>query len=203
MAVKDMPNGSNYSNGNDQKKKPKNVHVKDISFKQKVARAFIADEVTDVKSYALFGVIIPSTKKLIRELIMNAIDMAFYGKRGGDRGRRGDGAYYDYSRRRDEDRDVSSSDFSRQQSRGQQFIGIRDLDRVTFDTQDDAADTLSYLFSAIDEFGVASVGDFLSYAGLQTNPIHSKWGWFDLKDSAVVELPDGGWAVDLPKPKSI
>lgn len=197
MAEVKMP--SNYDPGNDAKE-TKKAKVKDLTMKQKLRKAFIADEVADVKTYAIFDVVIPSIKKVIRELVMNAIDMAFYGKpQARSRDDRG-GAYYDYSRR-DRDRDIP--DRRSQQSKAQQFVGVRDLDRVAFDDKEDAINTLSYLMDNIEEFGVATVSDFLASAGLTTNPIHQKWGWYDLQGCSVRETPDGDWMVDLPRPKPI
>lgn len=184
--------------------------VKAPTMKQKIARAFIADEINDVKSYALFDVVIPSIKRVIRDLIMNAIDMTFYGKSKASRDPRDDRdatyvSYSRYSRRERDDRDDRDSRRDREsRSRGTQQIGIRDLDRVIFAEKEDAVDALSYLMDNIEEYGVASVADFLSSARLETTTIHQKWGWFDLQGSSVCECPDGsGWYVRMPKPRGI
>lgn len=187
----------------------KAANVKPPTLRQKIKRAFIANEVGDVKSYALFDVVIPAAKRVIKDLIMNSIDMVFYGKPQGRGRSRSDSPYYDYEytrysrTSRDLDRDDRRSD--RQKTESRHDIGVRELDRVMFNEKDDAIDALGYLFDNIEEYGVATVADFLSNAGLNTNSIHHKWGWYaeDLKGSSVREDPDGGWYCDMPRPRGV
>lgn len=187
----------------------KQANVKPPTLAQKVKRAFIANEVGDVKSYALFDVVIPAAKRVIKDLIMNSIDMVFYGKPMGRERSRDRSPYYDYEytrysrSSRDRDRDDDRRPSERQRSEGRPDVGIRELDRIMFNEKEDAIDALGYLFDNIEEYGVATVADFLSNAGLNTNPIHNKWGWYDLRGSSVREDPDGGWYVDMPKPRGI
>ena len=181
----------------------KKANIKPPSLGQKIKRAFVANEVGDVKSYAIFEVVIPAAKRVIKDLIMNSIDMVFYGKPMGRDRDRDRGTYYQYSRRVDRDDRDRDRDRDRQRSEGRMDVGIRDLDRVRFEDKEDAIDALAYLFDNIEEYGVATVSDFLSNAGINTNPIHNKWGWYDLSGSSVREDPDGGWYCDMPKPKGI
>ena len=201
MAEVKIP-GKNYADG-DQQHPVKSAKVKKLTTGQKIRKAFIADEINDVKSYAIFDVLIPLIKKALRELITNAFDMTFYGKPQA-RDRR-DGTYYDYSRR-DRDRDRDRDDrATRGRSTPQTYVGPMELDRVIFEDKEEAVEAYNYLIDALDQFGVATVSDFLSKAGLSTNPIHSKWGWYDddMHGACVRQLPSGDWYVDLPKPKSI
>lgn len=188
-----------------EKQHPKKSTVKPLTLRQKLKRAFISDEITDVKSYALFDVVIPAIKKVGRELVMNTFDMIFYGKPQRSNRDRDHGAYFDYSRRRDRDDDDRDRRSDRQRTEGRMSVGVRELDRVRFDEREDAVDALSYLFDNIEEYGVATVSDFLSHAGIETNPLHNKWGWYEgmLNGAAVVEDPDGGYWVDMPKPKGV
>jgi hypothetical protein len=186
----------------------KQANIKPPTLAQKVKKAFIANEVGDVRSYALFDVVIPAAKRVIKDLIMNSIDMVFYGKPMGRERDRNRSPYYDYeytrysrsSRDRDRDDDRRSD---RQRTESRPDVGVRDLDRVMFAEKEDAIDALGYLFDNIEEYGVATVADFLSNAGITTNPIHNKWGWYDLRGSSVREDPDGGWYCDMPKPRGI
>ena len=183
--------------------------IKQPTTRQKIKRAFIADEINDVKSYALFDVVIPSIKRVIRDLIMNAIDMTFYGRSKASRDPRDDrdSTYVDYrsAYRRNRDRDYDDRDRrDNPRSRSVQQVGVRELDRVVFAEKADAIDALSFVLDNIEEYGAATVADFLSCARLETSPIHSKWGWYDAKGASVRECPDGsGYYVDLPKPRNV
>jgi hypothetical protein len=204
MAEKQMPMAETEESVEIVKRPAKpQAKVKQLTTGQKIKKAFIADEITDVKSYAIFDVVIPSIKKVIRELVMNAIDMVFYGKpqaRTSDRRR---DPYYDWSRISRDDRDDRRDDRRRSESRGQQFVSIRELDRVVFEDKEDAINALASLMDSIEEFGAVTVADFLGEASLPTNPIHSKWGWYDLQGCSVRQTPDGDWYVDLPRAKPI
>lgn len=184
--------------------------LKPPTMRQKIKRAFIADEITDVKSYALFDVVIPAIKRVFRDLVMNTIDMTLYGKSKASRDPRDDRDTYvpyrsAYRRRDRDDRDDDDRrDRRESRSHGVQPIGVRELDRVIFAEKQDAIDALSFVLDNIEEYGAASVADFISAAGLETTSIHQKWGWYELRNPSVCECPDGsGFYVKMPKPRDI
>lgn len=211
--VKDIkPNSHTYHKSEEEKQKNAKPVLRDgASMKEKslwgkIKDAFIAEEIRDVKSYVVFDIVIPAIKRTFRDLTMNVLDMSLFGKTSKssyDTDTRGGRTYvsYDaYSGRRERD----DYPFDKSKSRNEQTINVRDLDRVMFRSKDDAIEVLSWLMDNIAEYGVASVADFLGAANLDTNPIHNKWGWYDVQGSSVMEDPDGrGYYIRLPRPKPI
>ena len=92
------PNSDAFKNRKDtekaeEKKTTGKVQIKEKSFKQKCKEAIIADDVGDLKEYAIIKVLIPAAKKTIRNLLVNMFDIRFFGKsmgidRSDDRGSR-------------------------------------------------------------------------------------------------------------------
>lgn len=200
------PNSMTYKEEQDKSKKNlkpvTKAKVKEKSFKEKLRDAFIADDVVDVKDYLIFKVAIPSVKKMLRNMFVNTIDMKFFGKSIDkvDNERRSGGTVVDYSSRyrSQDDRDCETP---RSQNNS---VSVRDLDLVRFDKESEAIDALRWLRAAIDDYGVATVSDFLEVAGLQSNNIHRKWGWYNLSSANVKCDPDNDmYYIDFPRPKSV
>lgn len=177
--------------------------VKEKTFWQRVKDSFIADEVHDVKSYLVFDIVIPAIKKTFRSLVINTLDMSLFGKPVGDDRKseqRGGSTYIAYERAYGGNRD----DYAKKPRNNNVTVGIRELDRVTFRNKDDAVEVLSYLYDNIEEYGVASVADFLGAANVDITPIAHKWGWTSLQGSSVEECPDGsGYYIRFPRTKPI
>lgn len=187
--------------------KPKSkAKVREKTFKQKVRDAFISEDAVDIKDYLIFKVGIPGIKKILRNMLVNSIDMRYFGKsldRVSDDNRRG-GTIIDYTRpsRARDDMDDSLDRARRHQSGN--TVGIRDLDLIMFENEDEAIEALRWLRSSIDEFGVATVSDFLEVAGLDSNNVHRIWGWFNLDSASIKIDPDSDlYYIKLPQPKRI
>lgn len=165
----------------------------------KLVRAIISDEVHDVKDYIIYDVLIPAIKTTFRNVLMNAIDLTFFGSTN----TRDDSPYTSYSeysrngRRR-------NRDAYRDERRSRRLnIDIRHLDRVEFSYKEDALDAIDFLNDNIDVCGYATVGDFLSVAKLPSTSIHSEWGWYDITGAEPIYSTSGKWFVRLPKPRPL
>lgn len=208
MAQKEMPkaNTNNYALAPEGEQKPakkSGAKVREKTFKQKVRDAFIAEEVHDIKSYVVFDVIIPAIKTTFRNLVVNSLDISLFGKvsKGGQGGRPGGGSYVSYDRAYRDNRD----DAPRQQQRPADVLDVREIDRVWFETKEDAEEQLRAIRDIYDyNEGTLSVAEFLDAAQMKASPIHTKWGWFDISSATAEPYPDGsGWYINLPRPRRL
>lgn len=210
MAMKEMPTKqNNYAMTTSEESKPKPVKknapkLKDKTFKQKLRDAFIAEEVHDIKDYMIFGVVIPAIKTTFRNLVVNSLDISLFGKtqKGGNGGKPGGGSYISY------DRAYNSNGGGNQQSpptKSSNSIDVRELDRVWFETKEDADEQIRAIREIYDyNEGVLSVAEFLDAAQIKATPIHTKWGWIDISNVSAEPYPDGsGWYVNLPRPRPL
>lgn len=198
---------SNYKPKDSKEKKVISTgKIKEKTFWARVKDSFISDEVHDVKSYLVFDIAIPAVKRTLRSLLVNTVDMTLFGKPMGDERKseqRGGSTYIAYDRAYDRAYGGGPARGERQKSNNL-TVGIRELDRVIFNEKSDAIDVLSFLFDNIEEYGVASVADFLAAANVEVTPIAHKWAWTDLRGASVEECPDGsGYYIRFPKTKPI
>lgn len=194
---------TNYKGSEKERKTVAAATIKEKTFKQKVRDAFISDEIHDIKTYVVFDVIIPAVKETVRNLFVNSIDMALFGKvRSAQKTeQRGGSTYIAYDRLY---QSRGGNDVQPRQQKGGAPLRINELDRIVFKDKTDAIDVLSYMMDNIEEYHVASVADFVTAADLPVSPIHHKFGWYDLSTASVEELPDGtGYYIRLPRAMQI
>ena len=189
----------------EEKNAPK-AKLKEKTFRQKVRDAFISEEVHDIKSYIVFDVIIPAVKTTFRNLIVNSLDLSLFGKVGGGKrdGSRND-TYIAYERAYGGKGGGERMYSPRPQTRDNGSIDVREIDRVWFETEQEANDVIYVCREIYDaNAGVLSVAEFLDAAQMKTSPIHHKWGWIDISHASAEPYPDGsGWYVNLPRPRPL
>lgn len=192
--------------GNPEEKKAPKVKLKERTFPQKVRSAFIADDVVNIKDYIVFDVVIPAIKTTFRNLIVNTIDLSLFGKvGGGKRDRGGNDTYIAYERAYGGRGGGERMYSPRPQTRDNGSIDVREIDRVWFETEQEANDVIYMCREIYDaNAGVLSVAEFLDAAQMKTSPIHHKWGWIDISHASAEPYPDGsGWYVNLPRPRPL
>lgn len=186
---------------------------------KKVKKAFIADEVTSLKNFAIFDVGIPAIKRTIRDLIVNSLDITLgYGKSKPTsyyQNQNGGKTYVAYGRYANEPEPQER----RESRRDTPLIGVMELDRIKFcdiddfgrvdllQSKDSAIEALGYLMDLLEDgYDCVTVAQFLAYVsnkvnGIHVAPIHSKWGWYSLQGAAIMECADGsGYYIRFPKP---
>lgn len=202
------------SNGSVQnQKKQYNVKVKEPTFKEKLKRSFVKEDIKSVRDYVLFDVLIPNVKKSIFDMFMGALGQTlgiqvprssystiFSGESSGRVTRQ----YRDYttiaSRSRDSIRERNDQRFTR--------YNVRD---ILFESRDDAMETLEFLIDICDQRHFVSVFIFYDKAGIQNGNHYTNkdWGWRNL-DGVKVECVDTaqfesgiGYFIDLPEARPL
>lgn len=155
--------------------------VKKKSGITKFADAIISEDASNVKSYILMDVLIPSLKKAVSDIITNGIEMLLYGESGGNR-RRDDrtdrvsyGKYYDRGR-----------DDTRRRTRA-----TYEYDDIILPTRGEAERVLDRLDESLIEYGTVSVGDLYDLVGITGSYTDYKYGWTDLRPARTERVRDG------------
>lgn len=153
----------------------------------KLADIFIANEVSDVKSYILMDVLLPTIKKTIFDIITDSADMILNGGTG-NRKRSGSSKisynrYYDRDRR-DEPRSTRYNRFT--------------IDDIILDSRTEAEEVIYQLEGLIDTYKLASVADLYDLVGITCEFTDNKYGWTNIRNAEVVRVRDG-WMLKLPR----
>lgn len=181
------------------------VLVKKPSVWKKVKIALFGDGSTDIKGYLAREVILPTIKDTTIDVILGALEMAFYGESRGRTSRRRSSrdarnrtSYTRYYEERDRDRrrdryDDYDDRYSRPMSK---------YEDVYFSTRDDAEGILDELCELIDQYGEAPVRAFYELAGISTSFTDEQFGWTNLSTAYIRNTRDG-YLLVLPNPRRL
>lgn len=154
---------------------------------RKIADAFVPEDVSNIKSYFIWDVLVPNAKKAILDIVcmcLNIDDPSYKRKSTGSKI-----SYRDYYDRGDTRR--TSSD-SRRSSRFE-------YDDIVIPSRGEAEAVLSQMDDMIERYRFVSVLDLYDICGLDSPPYTSdKYGWSDLRTARVVPVRDG-YILKLPR----
>ena len=166
------------------------VTTKEKSATKKFAEKFFEDEVSNVKTYILWDVIIPAIKNVISDIVGNSVDMMLYGRkrnrpqRSGSTGNTtmvgGLSGYTGYG-----------TFSSRQTGISQRNRDNYDLDEFVFQSRADAEMVLDTLKEIVSKYKAASVADLCDLIGRSSQYTDVKYGWTDLRGADVQRVREG------------
>lgn len=159
--------------------------VKKKSSGEKFLSQFLSDDITNVKTYIISDVLVPSLKKAIDEVVQ----MLLYGEVRHDSSSRKSQrvSYNRYYEERDRD--------DRRRNRRDSY----DYDHIILESRGEAQHVINTLRDIIDEYGMASVGDLYEIVGLDSeNYQDHKYGWTSL-NTAKVEPTRDGYELRFPR----
>ena len=169
------------------------VKTKKKSGANKVADVFISEDISNVKDYIIYDVLLPAAKKTISEIVSNGIDMILYGEtRSKSKSRGSKVSYSKYYEDRDDDYRRSSR---------RRVVGY-DYEDVILESRREAEEVLNRMEDVSDTDGVVSVADLYDLVGISGNYTDNKYGWTNLR-SAGVERTRDGYLIYLPKVKPL
>lgn len=152
---------------------------------------FLSEDVTDVKSYIINEVLIPTTKRAISDIVTNGIDMLLgfdtTKKRGKTNASRV--SYRDYYDRDDRGRD---NDRSRARTTGYSY------DDIILESIREAEMVLDKLDEILEIYGLVSVADLYDIVGVTGNYTDNKYGWTDLRSATYSRVRDG-YILKMPR----
>ena len=126
---------------------------------RKLTDIFISEDVSNVKNYILFDVVVPAVKKAIYDLVVGTLDMSLYGGRGGG-GKRPTAdkvSFRDYN-------DISQRG-SRSYDRTRTNSGYS-YDDIVVETRGEAEAVLSRMDEIMAEYDIVRVADLYDLVGV-------------------------------------
>lgn len=157
---------------------------------RKLTDIFISEDVSNVKDYIIFDVVVPALKKAVYDLIVGTLDMSLYGgRRNGNRPKADQVSYRDYndiSRR-----DIRSGDRTRTTS-GYSY------DDIVLETRGEAETVLSRMDEIMEEYNIVRVADLYDLVGVTGDYTDNNYGWTNIRNAKIVRVRDG-YKIDMPR----
>lgn len=162
---------------------------------KKFKDAFFGAEVSDVKSYLIFDVLIPSIKATICDILMGGSNMLFFndarGRYDNRDGRKTSASYQKYYDDR-RDREI------RQNTRTRRYS----YEDIVLNTRAEAQDVLFAMFDYVEKYDTITVADLYDLVGWTSEFTDEYFGWKNLQGADVRPVRDGFLLV-LPRPVSL
>lgn len=161
----------------------------------RIVSSIITSSTEEMSEWFREEMLIPWIKKGVWDLFTNGIDMLVYGRSGAKHSssnisKVSYNSYYTSSTRKSE---------GERTSRGSIF----DYDTIVFKTRGDAEAVLASLDELIDQFGLATVGDFYELAEVEAPSYTAEdYGWKSLKSAQILRCRDG-YIIKMPKANPI
>lgn len=164
------------------------VKPKKKSELRKLTDIFIAEDITNVKSYILMDVVVPA----IKDAIEDVVHMLLRGEAGGERRKGGSSPASKVSYR---------SYYERERDRRDGPIRPRsgyDCDEYVLETRAEAEEVLSRMDDLIATYKTVSAADFYDLVGVSCDYTANKYGWTNIRNAQVVRVRDG-YVIKLPR----
>lgn len=163
---------------------------------RKIADAFVAEDLKNVRSYLFTDVLVPAAKKLISDIVRNGVDMFLYGGGQGSNNRSNTNAGY-VSYRSYSDRDRGNE--PRRYESGSRL----NYDDIIFDYRQDAVEVLDRMRGIREQYGFVRVSDLFDLADVSGPYTGNRYGWYSLERAKVIQTRDGRYIIDLPRAMAI
>jgi len=156
----------------------------------KLADIFLSGSADDVKSQIIFGIVVPTLKRMASD----AFDYALNGNRTGKNVYSVGESFTRYAGRFADERRGST----RTDSAPYMVRDIYDIGDIIVNSYGDADILLEELCSKIERFGTATVADLYDCIGKTAVHTDYNYGWNSLRTAKIVRV-NGGYALRLPR----
>lgn len=158
----------------------------------------LAEDAGTVGEYLLTDVVIPATKNLIIDMVSQGIEKVLFGTARGRLRRSPIGSslrdQFDYGR--------VSRDREPRRMMSREARATHNFDSIVLEHRSDAIDVVEALVERIRRYGSVTVAELYDLVGVSGSYTDRRWGWTDLEDADVRQMP-GGFLLDLPQPELI
>lgn len=157
---------------------------------RKLTDIFISEDVSSVKNYIVFDVLIPTFKKTIYDIVVNSLDISLFGGRGGSRRPVADRvSYNDYN-------GVSRRD-SRSHGDNRTVSGYS-YDDIVLETRGEAEAVLSRMDELMETYQIVRVADLYDLVGVTGNYTDNDYGWTNIRNASIERVRDG-YRIKMPR----
>ena len=157
---------------------------------RKLTDIFISEDVSNVKNYIIYDVVVPALKKAIYDLVVGTLDMSLYGGRGsGNRPKADKISYRDYN-------DISRRD-DRSYGRTTTSSG-NSYDDIVLESRGEAETVLSRMDEIMEEYSFVRVADLYDLVGVTGSFTDNNYGWTNIRNAKIVRVRDG-YKIDMPR----
>lgn len=158
------------------KKKKKNEILK-------FADIFIAEDISNVKSYIFMDVVVPAIKNAISDIV----EMMLWGGEGRKKKSSSKVSYRSYYDKIN-DRDHGST----------RVKSSYNYEEIILDNRGEAEEVLAQMDELISKYKIASVADLYDLVGATGDYTDNKYGWTDIRNATIVRVRDG-YLIKMPR----
>ena len=161
---------------------------------EKTIKLFLTEDLSNLKTYIIMGVLVPTIKKSLNDVLICSINALF-----GNVSQKSSPTVSKISYNNFFDRDIRQRDIS-------PMLKINDgysYDEIYLDSRGDAELILETMADAISQYGVVSVADYYDFVGINTdNYTNNNYGWTNISSAKIITTRDG-YLIKLPKAQQI
>lgn len=168
---------------------------KEKSLGKKVVKTFLSEDISDVKSYVVWDVVMPGIKDFIWDVLSSTVDSLF----GRTSSKKGSGSYYTESWRR-YNKVKSNPDIREDRIDHADKTDISAWEDIDFDNRGQADYVLDMMKELIKKYDNVSVLEYCGLANREGKWTWDKYGWTNLDDALIKRTWGGRYEIRLPRP---
>lgn len=161
---------------------------------EKTIKLFLTEDLNNLKTYIIMGVLVPTIKKSLNDILICSINALFGNINQKSSPTVSKIAYNNFFGQEIRQREISP------------LTKISDgygIDDIYLDSRGDAELILETMADAISQYGVVSVADYYDFVGINTdNYTNNNYGWTNISSAKIITTRDG-YLIKLPKAQQI
>lgn len=162
---------------------------------EKIKESLVSEDSKNVKSYIVSGVLIPSLKKAISDIVTTGIDMILYGESRHSRSSSNSGSKISYQKYYERETGY------RTPTRVSPTYGY-EVKEIMVESRGEAESVLDQIEDLMSRYEVVTVSDYYDLVGVSGQFTDNYYGWTDMNGMRTRAVRNG-WLIELPCPKQL
>ncbi len=177
--------------------------IKKTPFWGRFISEFVVNDLGVAKDYVISEILVPYSKKIIKEVLDSTLDSIFYGRRAPRSSYGSYGSYSSYSSYSSYNKYDTPSPYGESYSSSRRYSRpYSDLGCIVMRDREDAVTCLDCMNDTIAQYGTVTVADVYDYIGVQSRYTDRDYGWTQLNNARIEGTRDG-FALILPQPRPL